>query len=503
MKILDSYQISEGDIYTEANEPIASIDLMERAANKFVSHFINDYYTTSVPKYIFCGSGNNGADGLAVARLLCDAGHHSMVFIHENKNTLCQNFITNLERLKDYKSVLIHKYSDIKFLMDFDFNNGIIIDAILGVGCNKPLSGLNLDIVAFLNTLDNLKISIDVPTGMVIDKHNNGTIFKADRVYTFQSPKLAFLLPEYGKNIKRFEILDIKIHPKYLDEIETKYFYIDKFITKSILKKREKFSHKGIYGHGLIIAGSKGKMGAAILAAKSALRSGIGLLTVHTSELGSSFIHNNVPEAMCSMDTHNDYWSILPNLSNYNALGVGPGIGSSDLTKNVLHQLLKTYEKPIVFDADAINIISNHKEFMNLIPSFSIFTPHPKEFERLVGIWNNDFERLEKQIEFSKKHNIIIVLKGAHTSISTPEGKVYFNSTGNSGMATAGSGDVLTGIIISLLAQQYSQIEAAILGVYIHGLSGNLSLKVQSKESLIATDIIENLGQAFKMIATN
>ncbi|HZH68482.1 MAG TPA: NAD(P)H-hydrate dehydratase, partial [Chitinophagales bacterium] len=360
------------------------------------------------------------------------------------------------------------------------------------------------DLIIFLNKTNCTKISIDIPTGLFADQANTegDIIFKPDIVYTFQAPKLSFLLPENESFVREFKVLDIGLAKNYLKEVESKNTYIEQSDIKNQLLQRTKFTHKGTYGHSLIIAGSYGKTGAALLASKANLRAGSGMLTTHVPIKSVDVLQTYVPEAMSSIDIDEYCFSQLPDLQN-KTIGIGPGLGTEKQTAAAFHQLLKSVDSPMVIDADAINILSKNKSWIDLIPKNSILTPHPKEFKRLVGKWNNDFERLETQRSFSISHQLIIILKGAHTSISDTDGQIYFNSTGNSGMATAGSGDVLTGIITALLAQNYSPIHTAIIGVFLHGLAGDLALTHQSKESLIASDIINNLGNAYKHLEQN
>ncbi len=498
MKILSAPQIRQADQYTIANEPIPSILLMERAAHKVVEILVNEFQSTQRIKHIFCGTGNNGGDGLAVARLLYNQQHQVKVYLLEGNPS--KDYATNLQKLKDIPQIEIVKLKNAEQLPEFHPSD-IIIDAIFGTGLNKPLEGNLKQIVEHLNQVDVTKIAIDIPSGLFADKTNGDdtVVFKAHRVYTFHAPKLAFLLPENGQHVNTFKVLDIKLAPEFTESTDSRNYYLEKKDIKERYLPRKKFSHKGTYGHTLLIAGSKGKMGAAVLAARAALRAGTGLLTTHIPEEALSIMQNSVPEAMCSIDTHGGAWSELPDTKG-KTLGVGPGIGTSVTTQAIFRQLLLTESRPMVIDADAINLISFDNTMLRLVPVNSILTPHPREFDRLVEGWDNDFDRLEIQRQFSVKHQVIVVLKGAHTSISDTKGNIYFNSTGNNGMATGGSGDVLTGIITSLLAQGYASVDAAVIGVYLHGLAGNIALEEESKESLIASDIIKNLGKAFKSI---
>ena len=313
-------------------------------------------------------------------------------------------------------------------------------------------------------------MAIDVPSGLFADQPSAlGFIFKADYTLSFQFPKLAFLFPENDPYVGRFEILDIGLHPRYVEEVETRNLLTVKAMVKPILHSRTKYSHKGTYGHALLIAGSEGKTGAALLGAKACLRTGVGLLSVHLPKMAQLPLQTAIPEAMVDGDESETCFTMFKDLDAYSAVGVGPGLGKADETQRALKRLIQEVQVPLVMDAVALNILSENPTWLAFLPAKTILTPHPKEFERLVGKTTTSFERLERQRELSMKHNIIIVLKGAHTSITMPNGTCFFNTTGNPGMATAGSGDVLTGIILSLLAQRYSPEEAAVLGVYLHG----------------------------------
>jgi NAD(P)H-hydrate epimerase len=323
-----------------------------------------------------------------------------------------------------------------------------------------------------------------------------GFIFKADYTLTFQNPKLAFLLPENDPYVGRFEVLDIGLHPRYLEEVETNNLLTVKAMVKPILHNRTKYSHKGTYGHTLLIAGSEGKTGAALLGAKACLRTGVGLLSVHLPKVAQLPLQTAIPEAMIDGDDSETCFSTFGKLDAYTAVGVGPGLGKADDTVRALKRLIQEVQVPLVMDADALNILSDNPTWLPFLPAKTILTPHPKEFERLVGKSSTSFERLEKQRELAVKYNLIVIVKGAHTTVAMPNGTIFFNTTGNPGMATAGSGDVLTGIILSLLAQRYSPEEAAVLGVYLHGLAGDLAADEIGQEALMASDITEHLGKA-------
>jgi ADP-dependent NAD(P)H-hydrate dehydratase / NAD(P)H-hydrate epimerase len=497
MKILSAQQIKEADRKTIQLEPITAIDLMERAATKFTEAFCNDYQSTSWTKHIFCGNGNNGGDGLAVARMLHQQGHPVIVYLLPGNATTERSI--NLNRIQKSGSIPIFELKDSQSFPALS-ETDVIIDAILGNGLTRPIEGLHLALIRHLNACPCIKISIDIPSGLFPDQHSSATAFEADRVYSFQCPKLAFLLPENSKCVKRFRIIDIKLHQPSIDTCETSFYFLEKKDIQNLFRPRDKFTHKGSFGHALLIAGSFGKIGAAVLSAKAALRSGLGLLTVLVPSKGYDILQTAIPEAMCTCGQDPFVWVDSPDLKPFSAIGIGPGIGTDERSANALKCLLKELKQPLVLDADALNILAAHTNLWSLVPKDSIITPHPGEFKRLAGAWKNDFERLEIQRALAREKQVIIVLKGAHTSIAYPDGRVFFNSTGNSGMATAGSGDVLTGILTALLAQGYPPTEAALVGVYLHGLAGNQCLDTQTKESMIASDIIGQLGKAFKLI---
>lgn len=503
MKILDSEQVKKLDAYTIKNEPILSISLMERAA-KVCSGWVIDKYPVNTPVSVFVGPGNNGGDGLAIARMLADKGFDVNVYI-------CGNKLSN-DSLINYERLLIQKLTFIKFIIaSEDFprlkSNELIIDALFGAGLTRPLTGLFNDIIQFINRSSAKVIAIDIPSGFfskdnseLVSALDGGfvNVIRADHTLTLELPFLSFLFPDAQHHVGKLHILPIGLSKTYLNEIETDYQYIDFEMAQGLLKKRGKFEHKGHFGHALIIAGSYGKMGAAILASKACLMAGAGLLTVHVPVTGYEIMQTAVPEAMVCIDESETRFCKTEEQGNYTTIGIGPGLGTRKSIANLLDSLLKNAEKPIVLDADALNIMAENQEMLNNLPPNSILTPHPGEFRRLVGAWDSYYKRLQMQIGFAKKYKVFLILKGANTSIATPNGKCYFNSSGNPGMATAGSGDVLTGIITSLLAQGYTPENASILGVYLHGLSGDLAEGALGQQAMIAGDIIGNLGLAYK-----
>lgn len=497
MKILSTAQIREADAYTIAHEPIASIDLMERAASA-CAQWIADRHSDGAAFYIFCGTGNNGGDGLAIARILNSTKYYNIkVFVVRHSDKTSPDFSTNLSRLAKSKNVDITDISEPAQLPEIP-ENTVVIDALLGSGLSKFLTGLLADVVEHINISKAATIiSIDIPTGLFAEA-NSGKVICADYTLTFELPKLAFLFPENEPFVGEWQALPIGLSKEFIAQTATDYHYITEELILPLLKKRDKFSHKGTYGHTLIVAGSKGKMGAAVMAAKSALRAGAGLVSAHIPNCGYTVLQSAVPEAMCETDANETHISGRIKTGNCSAVAVGPGIGSDADTVRALKLLIQDTTINTVFDADALNIIAENKTWFPFIRGGSILTPHPKEFERLFGKTDNSFERLKLQREMAMKYGFYIVLKGAHTSIASPDGSVYFNSTGNPGMATGGSGDVLTGIICGLLAQGYKPYEASMLGVYLHGVAGDIAAEKMSEQGMTAMDIIEGMGEAWK-----
>ena len=500
MKILTAEELRAWDQYTITHEPITSIGLMERAAISCVSWLETNGYGED-QFAIFCGKGNNGGDGLAIARLLAAKKNKVRIFILEFGHKGTDDFQTNLARLHEYPEV------DIRFIQTEDnfheFNKGeVIIDALFGSGLNRGLKDVTAKLVEHINNSGCEIISIDIPSGLFVERSSKGnTIIKANQTLSFQCYKPAFLVAENAAYVGEVHILDIGLHPDYYNSVFSIYELVDEAIIHSLYRPRDRFAHKGNFGHALVVAGSYGKIGASVLSAKACLRSGAGLLSVHVPKCGYDILQTAVPEAMVMTDFNSSFnTKIEEDLSRFDAIGIGPGIGTASETKILLRELFDSYRAPLVLDADALNIIGSQKDLLKLIPKDSILTPHPKEFERLFGETKSDFDRFQLAMHKAIELNLVIVLKGHYTFIAAG-GKGYFNSTGNAGMATGGSGDVLTGILTGLIAQGYSSIEASILGVYLHGLAGDFAAKKYSEEAMIAGDIIESLGEGFQKIS--
>ena len=501
MKIFSTSQIRDIDSLTIAEEKIQSADLMERASLQLFN-WISGKFDRSVRFIILAGPGNNGGDGLALARMLSSNRYDAEVFFVRVSGKTSPDWKHNYERLRKETRVPFTTLDSIE-KFPVTGNGDVIIDAIFGSGLTRPADGIGADVIKKVNHSGCMVVSVDIPSGLFGEDNNantHETIIKAGYTLSFQFPKLCFLFPDTALYAGEWHILPIGLSSNAVMNTPTPYEYIEESKIISLFKKRSKFDHKGNFGHGLIAAGSYGKMGAAILSAKAALRTGIGLMTCYIPACGYSIMQSAVNEAMVITDTSDGHITDIIDTYSYDAVGIGPGIGTEPSTCKALHKLLLSYFKPTVIDADALNILSLNKEWLPLLSNKTVLTPHPREFERLAGESTDGYSRLMKQIEFSLKFNCIVILKGAHTSVSTPEGRVFFNSTGNPGMATAGSGDVLTGIILSLLAQGYPAEESSVLGVYLHGLAGDLAAEINGVEAVIASDIIENIGRAFKSV---
>jgi NAD(P)H-hydrate epimerase len=503
LPIFSAEQIKTIDAFTIQSEPIASIDLMERAASKCSQWIVKHYDVETIFK-VCCGLGNNGGDGLAIARQLLELGYKVEVFIINYSDKHSEDFSINKKRLEELFSRFLMEVNDVAHLPHFQ-KSDVIIDALFGIGLSKPLTGLAVDCVNAMNQSEAAIIAIDVPSGLFADKHTdkNSTIIKAQHTLTFQNPKLGFMFAENNIYVGSGHVLDIDL--KWTEEIQNNShdFYVTENFIKQLMKPRQKFSHKGTFGHSLLVVGSYGKMGAAIMSSHALLRSGAGLLTVCIPQCGYDIIQTSVPEAMALVNGNEFIQFNELDISSYSIIGIGPGIGTETDTQQSVKAILQSSKKPLVIDADALNSISLHREWLSLIPPNSILTPHPKEFERLTKSVANDFERHQLQIEFSKQHQVYVVLKGAHTCITSPEGESYFNSTGNSGLAKGGSGDVLTGLITGLLAQGYSSFEASVIGVYVHGFAGDITKEEKGEVAMIPTDVIENIPNAFKRLTND
>jgi ADP-dependent NAD(P)H-hydrate dehydratase / NAD(P)H-hydrate epimerase len=499
MKILLTEQIREADAATIRLEPIAGIDLMERASTA-CTEWIIEKYTTKESFYIFCGMGNNGGDGLAIGRLLLQRKFSLKIFILKSGSRFSPDCATNLERLK----ALIHPVFYLNEEKEFPAitPDTIIIDALFGTGLTRPLTGVAASLVKHINHSPATVIAVDLPSGLFPDQSSiNSPIINANYTLSFQTYKLAFLMPENEEKVGKVHILPIGINEDFINQTETPFNITDKNIIQQIYRPRKIFSHKGNYGHAILLAGNFGKMGAAVLASKACLHAGTGLLTTAVPREGYEIIQITNPEAMCVVyDKQSMPADLFGSPEKYSSVGIGPGIGTSANSLKILEAMLEWYQRPMVIDADALNLLSVHPELLEKVPPFSMLTPHPKEFERLFGKTISDFERLDLLRDKAKKHQVFILLKGHYSCIACPDGLCFFNPTGNPGMATGGSGDVLTGILTGLMAQGYSSRDTVILGAYLHGMAGDIAAENISQEAMLAGDITGYLGNTFKKI---
>lgn len=491
MKILTAPQIRAADAYTIANEPIASIDLMERAARAFSNWFLQQFKANQRIVFLV-GAGNNGGDALAIARMLSQFNNQVWVLLALPKANGSPDFNTNLSKLPQ----------EVKKITTLPNETDIIIDGLFGSGLTRPLSGQIAHLIEQANNLVATRIAIDIASGLTCDGLPLGkVVFKPHYTVSFQLPKLAFMLPENQPYTGHWHVVDIGLHPDFLFSEPTPFHYQVQAEASLWLQPRTKFAHKGNFGHGLLVAGSYGKMGSAMLAGQGMLRSGIGLGTTLVPACGYNLMQLGIPELMC-LTSGNTQLEALPKteFAKFTAIGIGPGIGTEPGSLALLTQLIEHVPKPMVLDADAINLIAQNPELLTKLPAQSILTPHVGEFERLTGKSQHGLERLTKQQNFSKKHQLVVVLKGAHTSITDTHGQVWFNSTGNPGMATGGSGDVLTGLVTGLLAQGYPAFTAARLAVYLHGLAGDIARQHLGEQAMAATDIAQRISDAFILL---
>lgn len=496
MKIFSALQIKKRDTFTILNNPISTLHLTEIAADYCVDWLLTKYEPNNSFS-LFCGNEDNGGIGFAIAILLYHTGFDVTVFTNQHQQYSADAFL-NLERCKEISGIDILDFQQVK---DFCFKkNTVIVDAIFGIGLNQNIEGETAKILSILNGLSFSKVAIDIPSGLMADEmvHENAVVFKADETLTFQTWKKSFLHPESGVFCGNIHVLDIGLNKEFKTKELTSNFIIDDSLIQEIYKPRNEFSHKGTYGKITIAAGSYGKIGAAVLSTSAALRSGSGLIFILAPNCGYEILQTTCPEAMFISGGENEITNF--EVEENSTLGIGPGLGTHSKTEASLLQFLKCFEEPLVLDADALNIISNNSEHLKLIPKNSIITPHPKEFERLFGKTANSFERLNIARQKAQELQIYIVLKDHHTQIITPYNQVYYNITGNSGMAKGGSGDALLGIITSLLAQNYSPRNAAIFGVWLHGKAGDFAAEKFSKEAMLPSDLINELGAVFKYL---
>ncbi len=493
IKLLSAKELRDLDQFTIKTNKISSLDLMGIAVNSIVEWFKNKFDKTNSIVF-FCGNGNNGGDGLLMGSILNDLGYNIKMVILENKGS--NEFEFQLSKAKK-RGLIISDFDLNKFKIS---NFHVIIDAIFGYGLNRPLEGKVLELINYINNSKAIKVSIDVPSGLPVDDCFSSKFVHSDFVTSLHVPKLSFYFPENLDLIKDFDVIDIGLSRSFYKKLKGIGKIIEETDIKKFFKQRLKNTHKGIYGHGLLLSGSKGKIGASILSGKAALRSGIGLLTICIPKRGEKIIQKCLPESMIFIDQNKNYISSFPDLDKFSAIGIGPGMGTKIDTIDAFSDIIIKSRVPMVIDADGINILSLDKHLLNKLPSETILTPHLGEFKKLAGDFKNSIEKIKLQKKISKKFKLNIIVKGPFSTITNTNGELFINPTGNPGMATAGSGDVLTGIITALLSKGMAPFEALVSGVYIHGLSADLAKETLGEESLIASDIINNLSSVFESL---
>lgn len=497
MKIFSKEQIYEGDLLTAKKQNITSTELMERAGIQIFNWLHVRMQGAQVPIHVFCGIGNNGGDGLVVARHLITHGYNVNTYIVNCSDKRSKDFLINYDLIKQTTKKWPNMLS-----CEADFpeihKDDIIVDAIFGIGLNRPVNDWVKSLFVHFRNSHAFTLSVDIPSGAYTDKipeDENGVVW-ANHTLSFQSPKLIFFLPDTAKFSLQWEVLDIGIDREFLFTSQTAAEWIGKHDVLPIYRPREKFAHKGTYGHSLIIGGSYGKIGSVLLTSRATLSIGAGLVTAFVPKCGYQILQTAFPEAMIITDVSEEVITDIDYEIEPKVIGLGIGMGTATETISALEKFLKSNKLPLVIDADGLNILAKKKALLKLLPEQSVLTPHPKELERLIGKWKDDFDKLEKTKKFSKKYNIIVVIKGANT-ITVFQDKYYVNSTGNPGMATAGVGDVLTGVITGLISQDYEPLAATVFGVYLHGRAADIAIEDLGYQSLIASHIIEALGEAY------
>lgn len=497
MKIFSSQQLYEADKVTIKKQELTPIALMERAATQIFNWLHQRLKGSQVPIHIFCGIGNNGGDGLALGRLLIENGYNVKTYILNFSDKRSKEFLVNYDKIKN-----VTKDWPLLMTGEDDFptigKEDIVVDAIFGIGLNRPPKGWVKKLILSLNNSEAFKLSIDIPSGLYAEKalEDKEAVINADHTLTFQAPKLSFFLPETGSFVSSFDVLDIGLDAEFLHGTEPLAQLISKPEAQLFYKPRKKFSYKNTYGHTLIIAGSYGKMGAAVMSSAAAFRIGAGLVTAFVPKCGYDILQTRIPEAMVITDANEKIISDISLDIKPKAVAIGMGIGKDKTTVNALEKFLKSTKAALVIDADGLNILSENKSLLKLLPKNTVLTPHPGELKRLIGEWKDDYEKLEKTRKFSEKYKVIILIKGTYTFTIFGD-KQYINTSGNPGMATAGSGDALSGVIVGLLSQGYDPLLASVFGVYLHGSAGNIASEKMGFEAVMAGDIIENIGEAY------
>lgn len=497
MKIFSAEQIKKADEVTLQSQKITSLELMERAATQIFNLMHQRLQGAPVPIHVFCGLGNNGGDGLVISRLLVEHGYKVKTYIVNFSDHRSKDFLTNYDRLKAMVSewpVQLKSEADLPEINQQD----MVIDAIFGVGLNRPLVPWVVTLIKHINAARSFTLSVDIPSGLYADKAPDdpeGVIYASSTV-TFQLPKLIFFLPETGQYSQDLEVIDIGLDSEYIQATTAFAELVAKQEALTLYRPRHKFAHKGDYGHCLLVGGSYGKMGSVVLTTKAALRTGAGLATAFIPECGYDILQTTIPEAMVVTDEADDFITKIAVDFEPTVVGIGMGLGTKEKTITAFSKFLKQNNSALVIDADGINILAKKPELLSLLSPQAILTPHPGELKRLIGEWKDDFEKIKKVKELSVAHDCIIVVKGANTLVIYKD-DVYVNTSGNPGMATAGSGDVLTGILSGLISQGYEPLYAAVFGVYLHGSAGDLAIQETGYQGLLASDIVSHIGKSY------
>ncbi len=491
LKLLNARQTMLADQHTIDNEPITSIELMERASQAFVKLFTERYPNRNLRISVYCGKGNNGGDGLAIARLLIQERYTGLnVIIADFSENASVDFNRNLELLQELDTNIFY----LKLASELELQHSdLIIDALFGIGLNRPLEDEWARIVKKINQFPGIKVSVDVPSGLPSEGEVKGeAIFKSDLVITFQRPKLNFLLPASSPYIKEWKVVNIGLDENFIESTGSPYYWFWKKDVQTYLKPRLPFDHKGLFGHALLFAGAEETMGAALLCAGACHKTGCGLTSIAIPSTGLTALNSRIPEVMY---VNRDQ---LENLDweKYQVVGIGPGLGTHAASLSLLTNVIQNFKKPLVIDADALNLLAENQELLSSVPPYSVLTPHKKEFDHLFGDHANWWERITSAFENAKRLNVYIVLKNRYTMIFSPQGMCYFNSSGSPAMASGGMGDVLTGMITGLIAQSYSIDKAVLLAVFSHGYAGEQL--AQTMYSVSASNVIKQIPLVFK-----
>lgn len=496
MNIFSTEQLYQADAITIQKQELGPTDLMERAGIQVFNWLHSRMQGAQVPVRIFCGIGNNGGDGLVLARHLIQHGYNVHTYVVNCSDKRSKNFLINYDRVKQVTKkwpTLIRSEADFPEIHRDD----VVVDAIFGIGLNRCMEGWVKAMVQHLNGAGAFILAIDMPSGLYPNApiEDPDAVVKANHTLSFQTPKLSFFMPSTGIYTNTWEAMDIGLDPEFLMTQPPIATLLHKQHILSWYQPRAKFSYKGTFGHSMLVGGSKGKVGAVVLATQAALRAGSGLATAHVPACGLTIIQTAVPEAMASSAYENAFLDSIPK-SEGHTYGIGMGMGMEEASKNALIGFLEQQKNPVVLDADALNLLATWPESYEKIPAQSVLTPHPGELKRLLGEWTDDFDKVEKAKAFAAKYNLVLLIKGAHTCICFEQG-MLINPTGNPGMATAGSGDVLAGMITGLMAQGYPSWQAAAMGVYLHGSAGDIAVQQLGYQALLASDITLNIGNAF------